>query len=446
VNHRNARTAFTLVELLVVIGIIAVLAGLLIVGVGAATRKAQLANTRFLMTSMVQAMARFKADHGYYPPVLGDPGSLSAGAFGSWTSSTTRSAGPTTAGQMLFPSGQVGWMRDLLISPSQTAVPGGTSKVSQWTSAESKALQRWHSITSPAEYLLGWGDRSADGYGICGTLPEIPPPALKPGQREVPRDGLRSPGLDGVWGAALTPRMASDLAGTTGGTAPYTGSSLFAGRNVGTFGARNLAVPARSKVDAVANDLGNDDAACPLRFQPNLQGKVFGPYLELKDPGTLGGIRGIRADGEWDVVRSTEGDPNFDLYPKCIVDYWGSPIRYYRKGYMNFSPSAPDTTQDGTAFDLGDFFALRPTRADEADFVPKSEAARECLDDENPDLQMDGEFQGRDRSATRRLRAADVALLSAGPDRRVDLTRRLGFSGPNRTRDVNEDNIVETGP
>jgi hypothetical protein len=369
-----------------------------------------------------------------------------AGSFANWPSSPTRSAGPAAAGQLLFPSGQVGWMRDLLISPSNAPVPGGTTKVSQWTSAESKALQRWHSVTTPAEYLLGWGDRSADGYGICGTLPEIPPPTLKAGQREVPRDGIRSPGLDGVWGAALTPRMASDLTGSTGGTAPYTGSSLFAGRNVGTFGARNLAVPARSKVDAMATDVGNDDAAAPLRFQPSLQGKVFGPYLELKDPSTLGGIRGLRADGELDVVRATDGDPNFDIYPKCIVDYWGSPIRYYRKGYMNFSPSAPDTTQDGTAFDLGDFFALRPTRADEADFVPKTEAARECLDDENPDLQTDGEFQGRDRSATRRLRAAEIGLLSAGPDRRVDITRRLGFSGPNKTQDVNEDNIVETGP
>ena len=444
--RRDARKAFTLVELLVVIGIIAVLAGLLIVGVGAATRKAQLANTRFLMTSMVQAMARFKADHGYYPPVLGDPGTLTAGAFSNWNSSPTRSSGPSAAGQLLFPSGQVGWMRDLLLSPTNGPVPGSSTKVSQWTSAEAKALQKWHSVTSPAEYLLGWGDRSGDGYGICGTLPDIPPASPKPGQREVPRDGLRSPGADGVWGAALTPRMATDLAGSSGGTAPYTGSSLFAGKNVGTYGARNLAVPARAKVDATPTDVGNDDSASPLRFQPNLQGKVFGPYLELKDPSVLGGVRGVRPDGEWDVVRSNEGDPNFDVYPKCIVDYWGSPIRYYRKGYMNFTPAAPDTSKDGTAFDLGDFFALRPTRADESDFVPKAEAARECLDDENPDLQNDAEFQGRDRSSTRRLRSAEIAFLSAGPDRRVDLTRRLGFAGPNKTLDVNEDNLVETGP
>jgi prepilin-type N-terminal cleavage/methylation domain-containing protein len=68
------RAGFTLIELLVTIGIIAVLAGLLIVGVSAATRRGQMTNTRFLMSSMAQALARFNADHGYYPPVLGDHG------------------------------------------------------------------------------------------------------------------------------------------------------------------------------------------------------------------------------------------------------------------------------------------------------------------------------------------------------------------------------------
>ena len=53
------RAGFTLIELLVTIGIIAVLAGLLIVGISAATRRGQMTNTRFLMSSMAQALARF---------------------------------------------------------------------------------------------------------------------------------------------------------------------------------------------------------------------------------------------------------------------------------------------------------------------------------------------------------------------------------------------------
>ena len=63
----------------------------------------------------------------------------------------------------------------------------------------------------------------------------------------------------------------------------------------------------------------------------------------------------------------------------------------------------------------------------------------------------DAASKGKDRSSTRRLRAAEFALLSYGPDRKADLSRCVNFSGPKGTggkgRDnVNEDNMVETGP
>ena len=63
---------FTIVELLIVIAVIILLLSILIVAVNAATRTAQSASTRTLMNSMKQALVRFKADIGYYPPVLGD--------------------------------------------------------------------------------------------------------------------------------------------------------------------------------------------------------------------------------------------------------------------------------------------------------------------------------------------------------------------------------------
>jgi len=434
--HRRQRSGFTLIELLVVIGIIAVLASLLIFGISAATRRGQAANTRFLMSSMAQALARFKADHGYYPPVLGDPKSLvNTGGTPTLGWSSSASASPT---------GQVGWLRDVMIPPAKAAVLGATQKAKVWNSSDSKALQKWNSVSSPAEYLLGAGDRSTDGFGICGTLPDVPPASAKPGQREVPRDGIRSPGLDGVWGAALTPVFAADVTGAAV-TSSYPGAKL----GVGLFASRNLALPSRITISAsvAANEKGNDDSQCILRCQPNLQGKVFGPYLELKDASSIGGVKGvIAATGEYDIARATDGDPLFDQYPKCILDYWGNPIRYYRRGYMNLTPSAADASTDGTRFDLGDFFVLRPTRAEEADFIDKKESAREALDDENPDMETDAEASGKDRSSTRRLRAAEFALLSYGPDKKADLTRRINFSGPRKEINVNEDNIVETGP
>ncbi len=459
--RESRRAGFTLIELLVVMGIIAVLASLLIVGVGAATRRAQKGKTATLLTSLSQAISRFKSDNGYYPPVLGDPRSLASGTLG-WGANPPFSTGPApTAVGNFMPAGQLGWMRDLLPSPVKTVNPSaGATKVAQWTSVEAKALQRWNSVTSLAEYLVGAGDRSQDGYGICGDMPEIMPNDPKRGLREVPREGIRSPGMDGVWGAALSPMLPADLAGS-----PQAGSYSGAKMGVGLFSSRNLAAPARNTaaqpIPAATSAIGNDDAQCVVRVQPNLKGKTLGPYLELKDPSTLGGIRGIRsigditgdgqADFDYDVVRATDGDPNFDAYPKCIIDFWGTPIRYYRRGYLNYTPSQTDKANDGTRFDLGDFFVLRPSGATEGDFLDAAEAAREALDDENPDFPVDPAMKGRDRSSTRRLRAADFAVMSYGPDKRADLSRRVNFSGPKAAggagrENVNEDNMVETGP
>jgi len=146
-----------------------------------------------------------------------------------------------------------------------------------------------------------------------------------------------------------------------------------------------------------------------------------------------------------DIVRVTDGDPDFDKYPKVILDYWGQPIRYYRRGYVNLTPNTLDLSTDGTKFDLGDFFALRPTQGIESEFVPAAQAATDVLADLNGD-----------RSSTPRLRSAEFALLSSGPDKKIVRDRRIGiditaspvfdYQNPNNDVDVNADNIVETGP
>ncbi|RLT01396.1 MAG: type II secretion system protein, partial [Planctomycetota bacterium] len=243
-TSHHARAAFTLIELLVVMAIIALLVGLIIVGVGAAQRRAQQVNTQFLMSSISQALARFKSDHGYYPPVLGDPSTLTSTLW-RFSAST---ALPATK------SDQVGFMRDVMLPPlnvtTATATKPVTNKVDQWDSTEAKALQDWYSVTSLAEYLIGAGDRSQDGYGICGELPDPVPTDLLPGQRELPRAGIRSPGLDGVWGAAIQPIMAPDYNSTsptpTVGTF-YTGATMGNPTTKpptrGLFFMRNLALP-----------------------------------------------------------------------------------------------------------------------------------------------------------------------------------------------------------
>jgi len=308
--------AFTIIELLVTVAIIILLLGLLLVGLQQAARAAQVAQTKTLMSSINRALVSFKTDVGYYPPVLG-----------------------RGSGNGSQPVGQLGFGRDLLVPP--LTLSGTTSNL---------AIQQWNSFTSLPEYLLGYGSRTADGYGF-----EASAAAGANGGLERPPLGIRHPGRDGVWSAYVSPRATSLALG--------------------------------------------------------------GPYLELKDAVFLGGITDYNTTtGEPTIVRATE-EPNFDALPKCIVDYWGRPIRYYRRPY-----TMPDCSAVATGFTCGDFFALRPQSFEQGTDV---------------DGIADG---GGDTSTSRALQSAEFALLSYGPDKSWDPNVRVDAQG------YNKDNIVEAGP
>jgi type II secretory pathway pseudopilin PulG len=354
------RRAFTIIELLVVVGIIVLLVGILIVGLSGAARSAQGAQTRALMSSIANALVRFKADVGYLPPVLG-PGGTQVGA--------------------------AGFGQDL------RAVPPAFSN------ASANQVREWFSPTSLATYLIGAGNRNADGFGCVGD-PGFTASSPPPGARERPTLGIKHPGRDGVWGASFT----------SGLGAP------------GQFSRRSTA------------SLGGN--------QGYLKGRVYGPYLELKDPQAVGALVDYQsiAPGEALVPRAV--GPSDSSYPTalpgasdgvrqnfgmCILDYWGSPIIYYRKGYVNGDPRYLATREavagsPTCGFDLSDMPALRPQR-----FDPGTQAQG------SPDA-------AGDSFTSRELFGAEFALLSPGPDRRWDPRRRVGLN------QENADNIVVTGP
>lgn len=66
-RRRRRRGGFTLVEILVVIGIIVLLAGILVPLVGRAMRQAKQTRTAADLQSIATAIEAFKTDHGYYP-------------------------------------------------------------------------------------------------------------------------------------------------------------------------------------------------------------------------------------------------------------------------------------------------------------------------------------------------------------------------------------------
>src|SRR5262245_51562635 len=65
--HKRRYNAFTLIELVLVLGIITVLAGLVLSTVGYARKKASLARAESEIASMAAAIENYKADNGVYP-------------------------------------------------------------------------------------------------------------------------------------------------------------------------------------------------------------------------------------------------------------------------------------------------------------------------------------------------------------------------------------------
>jgi len=339
------RRGFTVAELLVAISIVIVLIALLVVAVERAMRSGQEAQTQFLMGSIEQGLSQFRSDHGYLPPVLGASGT--AGSQGE---------------------GSLGYARDVLPPPTFAAEQA-----------------EWSSVTTLAEYLLGYGDRSCDGYGVIGEGPYSNPDA--PGVGEIPTLGLRGPGPDGCWGAIVNPRSAQGL-------------------SPGVFLARN---PAGAGV--FPSTAGN---AVPIK------GRRFGPYLELQDDRLLGAFARLDPSGNPAIVFPGEID-DFDAYPKVLCDYWGNPIQYFRRPYLGSDPGQPNLQ-----LNLGDVVALRPWEV-------------------APGRETDGYadastiVSGGDTTTTRDLVAAEFVLFSPGPDRSSNFAIRRDPD------EFNKDNIVKVG-
>ena len=238
--------------------------------------------------------------------------------------------------------------------------------------------------------MIGPGGRDEDGYGAIGI-----PANTTQGFKELPPAGIRSPLKDGVWGAYSNPNQGT--------------------QSLGNFSRRNLPQGIAANTSIVAN----------------VSGRILGPYLELKDGSLLGAIVGTDSvTGQPIVARA--GDNNWNpTAPKVLLDYYGQPIRFYRKGYVNGDPKRTGGKKVGVGtgsdvgWDLSDIFVLRPQKFD----------LNTGIDDLADDL-ADG---NGDKSTSRSLKMADFALFSSGPDQRADFTVR---------RDAtlfNEDNIVEVG-
>ncbi|HWB20715.1 MAG TPA: type II secretion system protein [Phycisphaerales bacterium] len=376
---KRFRSAFTLIELLVVIAIILILVGLLVVAIAGATRSAQRTNTQALMNTMKQAVVRFKSDIGYIPPILGtkisganpNPAVSEYRRLFDWLGQDRQNIGPGFTGDDIHPDN-----------------PNYATEV-----------QYWYSLTSPAEYLIGWANHNEDGFGIVTGAS-----SNNDWDAENPPLGIRNPGPDGIWGATYNGNAASSFA--------------------------QYGLVANRMLDRAGASAAHGSETVPL---PSDQGQVFGPYLELKDPRLIGGINGTDGNGDPIIVFAGEvSDAIFQTLPKVVVDYWGKPIRYYRRPYppgglSQSYRSGVDRNNDGNPYNdrvptLSDFFLLRPWEFKTGtDVNGLADAAG-------------------DTGTTAELEAGEFAFFSAGPDKSFDQNRRIDAD------EFNKDNIVEIGP
>ena len=358
------RSAFTIIELLVVTAIIILLLSIVLVAMNAATKTSQQARTVALMDSIKKGLIRFKGDIGYYPPILGVP----------YQVNLPQGGGPPTSADLrrLFPNS--------VPSPFPAEYTGGGDYVEH--------IQEYFSTCTLADYLVGYGRHQDDGYGVAPGEDSI-----HDWDVESPPTGIRHPGPDGAWGSTLA------------------GAGELSNRMKGRSGTNWV--------------YGSETSPFPLD-----QGKVFAPYVELRDERLLAGVD--YSSGQLQTFfRGDVPDATWESLPKSIVDYWGMPIRYYRRPYPRgaltqsyravFNPTTSQYEPPRIPR-LSDVFVLRPQAI-------KAGAEVVGLPDDNGST-----------ATTSQLDNAEFAILSAGADRRLNQNITVDAEG------FNKDNIVEVGP
>ncbi len=366
---------FTVLELLVVIAIVAVIAGLLLASLRGATDRSRAVKTRSIMRAVSIGLDAFKSDHGYHPVVL--------------SGNSSGRQGPA-------------W-RDVV--PAPVPIVGNSPFPLPDYAVD---MQRWYSITTIPEFLLGAGGREADGYGT--TEIDI----NSSGER--PALGIRSPGIDGAWGSTIF------------------GSGLLEDRAFGLY---------------------EDPSANPSQMRLRNPGRVYGPYLGLEGDIRLGKVLPANT---WPAAPSSEAqaeavgqdpirviDENSQdwLNPDAklvLLDPFDRPIEYFCNPYAPGDPSSVD--QRKSAGVNGATPPIPPMRPSLADIIRLRPSAFGSESEFDGNISADvfnshvRDLRG-DFSASIAARTASYALFSSGAD---------GAYNPwLRAHPLNSDNIVEFG-
>lgn len=182
VDHRpwSGRRAFTLVELLVVIGVVVILIGLLLAGLARAYRYARESQTSRVMQNIGSAIETFRTDFNYLPPLLVDP------MFDPIAATATSPRNFRVPEAMVGPGLPFSSLDDILVATSTRTIPF-----------------RFHSEYTIATYLIGLGDTDGSSFDtdMSNDGDDIDDGA--------PGPGIRAPGPDHSWGGGMDRQMQS---------------------------------------------------------------------------------------------------------------------------------------------------------------------------------------------------------------------------------------------
>ena len=133
-QHRNVmKPAFTLLEIITVIAIIAVLASLTIGGMSYYDQKMKYSRTEILIASIEQALEDYKSDNGSYPS--GNIGNLFNALYGDGTNVYLATLNPALKGKQRNVSESApynivdAWGKDLRYRHDLAPLPDGTPRM-----------------------------------------------------------------------------------------------------------------------------------------------------------------------------------------------------------------------------------------------------------------------------------------------------------------------------
>gem|GEM_PF-6830758 len=134
-GRRPRLASFTLIELMIVVAVIGLIAGIVLAAAGGVQKKAARDQTTAEIKTLCTALERYRADNGSYPSTSGQASRTAV--YSSLTNymafQTNRISGSGTSAQYLDPYGQPYWYQSPSTRTTGSLMSGGQDSFDVWS-------------------------------------------------------------------------------------------------------------------------------------------------------------------------------------------------------------------------------------------------------------------------------------------------------------------------